>query len=154
VSNLNPTLNGNISLYELLPKSNVKVWWKCEKGHEWEALLATRSYGSGCPECSNNRVGLDNNLAVLRPDLAAEWDYEKNGDLKPSQVVPGSNKRVAWICSKGHKWNALISARVNSGSKCLHCYRERGKSATHIPAFLKKEPRKRLMDKFRNLLFS
>ena len=32
--------------------SNQKVWWKCSKGHEWNALISTRSYGSKCPYCS------------------------------------------------------------------------------------------------------
>ncbi len=28
--------------------SNQKVWWKCEKGHEWEARINSRSDGNGC----------------------------------------------------------------------------------------------------------
>ena len=31
--------------------SGKKVWWKCSKGHEWQAIIANRSKGSGCPEC-------------------------------------------------------------------------------------------------------
>jgi hypothetical protein len=33
--------------------SGVKVWWKCEKGHEWEAVVYSRKYGKGCAKCSN-----------------------------------------------------------------------------------------------------
>lgn len=36
-------------------------------------------------------------LAEARPDLAKEWNYEKNGDLKPEDVSCGSNKKVWWI---------------------------------------------------------
>ncbi|MBQ7548579.1 MAG: zinc-ribbon domain-containing protein, partial [Clostridia bacterium] len=32
---------------------NRKVWWKCSKGHEWNTLISTRSYGSKCPYCSS-----------------------------------------------------------------------------------------------------
>lgn len=32
--------------------ANRKVWWKCSKGHEWNALISTRSGGSQCPYCS------------------------------------------------------------------------------------------------------
>ena len=32
-------------------------------------------------------------LAEARPDLAKEWNYEKNGDLRPEDVSCGSNKR-------------------------------------------------------------
>lgn len=36
-------------------------------------------------------------LAEARPDLAKEWNYEKNGDLKPEDVNYKSNKKVWWI---------------------------------------------------------
>ena len=35
-------------------------------------------------------------LAEARPDLAKEWNYEKNGDLRPEDVSCGSNKKVWW----------------------------------------------------------
>lgn len=35
-------------------------------------------------------------LAEARPDLAKEWNYEKNGDLRPEDVSYGSNKKVWW----------------------------------------------------------
>ena len=33
-------------------------------------------------------------LAVTHADLAAEWDYELNGELTPNDVTYGSNKIV------------------------------------------------------------
>ena len=35
-----------------------------------------------------------NDLETLYPEVAAQWDHEKNGDLKPSMLLPGSGKRV------------------------------------------------------------
>lgn len=35
-------------------------------------------------------------LAEARPDLAKEWNYEKNGDLKPEDVSYGSKQKVWW----------------------------------------------------------
>ena len=33
-----------------------KVWWKCEKcGHQWEADIANRRYGTGCPNCRKHK---------------------------------------------------------------------------------------------------
>lgn len=32
-------------------------------------------------------------LAEARPDLAKEWNYEKNGDLRPEDVSCGSDIR-------------------------------------------------------------
>ena len=53
----------------------------------------------GCPYKSGRAVlkGF-NDLATTHPELAAEWDYEVNGDLRPDQIVAGSQKRVGWIC--------------------------------------------------------
>ena len=125
---LHPTKNKNVITDKLSPRSSKIMTWFCEKGHEWEARVCVRSEGQGCPECSNRKVGKSNNLAVLYPNVAAEWDYEENGDLTPDQVVPGSNKKVGWKCEKGHKWKAVITSRVNKGNGCVHCYRGRGKS--------------------------
>ena len=38
---------------EYLPQSNVVVWWRCLKDHEWKAPIYRRSGGSGCPNCTN-----------------------------------------------------------------------------------------------------
>jgi hypothetical protein len=36
--------------------SNKKVWWKCEKGHKWQAMVINRVRGSsGCPCCYKER---------------------------------------------------------------------------------------------------
>ena len=39
--------------------SHEKVWWKCELGHKWEASVAHRSNGRGCPSCA--QTGFDPN---------------------------------------------------------------------------------------------
>jgi len=37
-----------------LPQSNKKVWWKCIKGHSWDATIHHRvKDASGCPFCMN-----------------------------------------------------------------------------------------------------
>lgn len=37
---------------KMLAKSNKKVWWKCQKcGREWQAKIAKRTAGEGCPHC-------------------------------------------------------------------------------------------------------
>jgi hypothetical protein len=46
-----PTKNGDLTPGQVTPGSSKKVWWKCERGHEWQARIAFRTYGSGCPFC-------------------------------------------------------------------------------------------------------
>jgi Zn finger protein HypA/HybF involved in hydrogenase expression len=116
----NPDYNGELTPYDVVPGSGRKVAWICSKGHQWTAAIVNRSKGSKCPVYTNCKAGKDNNLAVLRPDLAKEWDPDYNGELTPFDVVPGSNKKVAWICEKGHQWKALINDR-SRGNNCPKC---------------------------------
>ena len=64
--------------------SGKKVWWKCSNGHEWQATIDGRNSGRGCPYCSGNKVLKGyNDLQTINPNLAKEWNYEKNGNLSP-----------------------------------------------------------------------
>ena len=102
--------------------SHKKVIWRCEKGHEWEAAVKSRTINkTGCPYCSHNKVLAGfNDLATLLPDIAAEWS-EKNLPLKPDEVNAKSRENVWWRCSKcGNEWKSVINARVK-GTVCPVC---------------------------------
>ena len=58
-------------------------------------------------------------LAEERPDLLSQWDI--NNEISPEEVSCGSHKKVWWICSKGHKWEATVKNRALIGSKCPFC---------------------------------
>lgn len=45
-----PTRNGALTPEQLRPASNVRAWWLCVRGHEWEAVVSTRRK-SRCREC-------------------------------------------------------------------------------------------------------
>ena len=47
--------NGNLLPTHIHPNSNLRVWWKCKKGHEWQAVISSRNNGSGCPYCDSER---------------------------------------------------------------------------------------------------
>ncbi|MBR2472936.1 MAG: zinc-ribbon domain-containing protein, partial [Clostridia bacterium] len=101
--------------------SGKKVWWKCEKGHSWEAVVSNRAQGHGCPYCSGRLpIAGETDLQSCYPHISAQWDYSKNGDLKPRDVMPKSSKKVWWKCEKGHSWEAEISHRT-SGHGCPIC---------------------------------
>ncbi len=114
-----------------MPNSNMKVWWKCDKGkdHEWIVSICNRVSGTGCPICANYIVKQSNSLQETHPELAKEWHPTKNKELTPSQVAAGSNKKVWWKCEKGddHVWLAKLSDR-KKGLKCPIC---RGLKVVH-----------------------
>ena len=103
------------------------VWWRCEKGHEWQATPDSRVNGSGCPYCAGRLATRENCLAALAPALAAEWDYDANSPLTPEQVLPKSMRSVGWICQRcGCRWRAPIAYRTE-GSGCPACRKAQGR---------------------------
>ena len=101
--------------------SHTPVWWRCENGHEWEAVVYTRTHGSGCPFCAGKKAQAGfNDLATQYPELARQWDYTKNIPVLPADVTTGSHRLVWWKCEKGHSWRASIHSRA-SGCGCPVC---------------------------------
>ena len=133
---VNPTLarewhyekNNGLTPMDVMPNSNKKAWWKCSKGHEWQATTNSRNNGIGCPYCSGRfAIKGQNDLQTVNPTLAKEWHYEKNNGLTPTDVMPNSDKKVWWVCGKGHEWQAFIGSR-NRGNGCPFCHSEQNTS--------------------------
>lgn len=51
----NQQKNKGLMPTDVLPYSNRRVWWTCQKGHEWQASISDRSQGKGCPVCNSER---------------------------------------------------------------------------------------------------
>ncbi|PJD93230.1 MAG: hypothetical protein CK424_03320 [Legionella sp.] len=119
-----PTKNGKLTSDKVTPNSGKKAWWKCPKGddHEWQAVIANRNKGIGCPICSNQKVAWSNSLGTVNPELAKEWHPRRNGNLTPYDVLPSTGKKVWWKCSKGndHEWPASVNNR-SYGKNCPIC---------------------------------
>lgn len=109
--------NGTLIPEMVTPYSHKKVWWKCKNGHSWYGHISNRTvHKRGCPYCAGQRaISGENDLVTLNPALASEWDYDKNGELRAENVMPGSRKKVWWKCSKGHSWCAAVYSRKNNG---------------------------------------
>ena len=120
-----PTKNGELYPTGVSTGSGKKVWWLCSScAHEWQATVGDRALsGRGCPACANKTIVLGrNDLATTHPSLAAEWHPTKNGDLLPTAVSAGSDKKEWWLCSScAHEWQATVYNRVRRGSSCPAC---------------------------------
>ena len=114
--------NGSLTPRDIMAGTRRKVWWRCDKGHEWQAGVASRAAGTGCPVCAGRKVLTGfNDLACRFPDVAAQWHPTLNGDLAPAHVSSYSNRKVWWRCPLGHEYQAAVSARTMSGSGCPYC---------------------------------
>lgn len=119
-----PTLNGDLTPNDVTGSTSTKVWWLGRCGHEWDMTVANRTtLGQGCPFCAGKRVLAGfNDLSTTDPNVADEWDYERNGDLKPTAVSRGSAKVVWWKCgSCGFSWQGVINKRTARNEGCPSC---------------------------------
>jgi hypothetical protein len=115
-----PNKNGNLTPKDVTPSINRKVWWICNRGHEWVAKISSRTHGTGCPFCAGRSVCRDNCLQTKNPELSKEWHPTKNGHLTSRDITPGSGHKSWWQCRKGHEWQALVKSRVK-GADCPFC---------------------------------
>ena len=116
-------INGDLIPQHVTGMSGQLVWWKCKCGHSWQATIANRANGNGCPYCWGRiPVAGETDLLTVNPDLAAEWHPTLNGELTPQMVTSGSNISVWWQCKNDsqHIWNAIVNDR-NNGKGCPYC---------------------------------
>jgi hypothetical protein len=108
-----PAANNTKTPSELSAGSEARVGWRCPHGHAFirtpMKLVQTRGL---CPVCSGFMVcrGV-NDLPTLRPDIAAEWNSQRNGTLKPTHFQPNSTVMAWWICPQGHELQMVIAFR-------------------------------------------
>ena len=122
-----PTKNGVLKPHDIVCGSGRRVWWLCEHGHEWQTIVADRlnridrTSITKCPYCSNKKVWQGfNDLATTHPELIKQWHPTKNGDLKPTEIIAGSHKKIWWQCQHKHEWETkCYSAAKNP--KCPKC---------------------------------
>ena len=120
--------NGELIPTQVMEYSNKKAWWKCEKGHSYQRTISQQTTRPvSCPVCKMQvlQEGI-NDLETLFPQVAQEWDYEKNNGEIPRSYTPISNKRFNWICKEcGWNWNISINSRCVLGHGCPSCAKKR-----------------------------
>ncbi len=60
-------------------------------------------------------------ITITDPDVAAQWDYERNEGKRPEEFSRGMVKKVWWICDKGHSYQARVDHRCSMHSECSYC---------------------------------
>jgi len=93
--------------------SKVKLLWKCEFGHRWQAAPSYILQGTWCPTCARNR-----RLSLEQfQDIATQ-----RGGSCLSDAYVNERTRLRWSCVKGHEWEAAPN-KVKRGSWCPACAR-------------------------------
>jgi hypothetical protein len=93
--------------------------WRCEEGHEWDAIPNDVKRGSWCPECA--RVARMLPLDVRRQSLqkVQALARERGGECLSTAYV-NNHTKLLWRCRKNHEWDAT-SHDVKQGTWCPAC---------------------------------
>jgi len=77
------------------------------------SMLNTRTRDAFCFEL----------LSDARPDLSAEWHFEKNSSVRIEDTTTASRTKVWWCCCMDslHEWMARVSDRVIGKAPCPIC---------------------------------
>ena len=129
---LHPSLNPGLDPNTVTLASGKEVTWlcmgcSCGAPHVWTARVKKRAlYGHKCPVCAGSQPCRCSSLAVLRPEVAAQWHPSLNGSLQPTAVSVSSNAKVHWQCMQHdppHAWPAVVSSRTRpgQGAGCPKC---------------------------------
>lgn len=117
--------NGEFTPDNITASSTERLSWVCALGHDWPAEVRNRARGSRCLYCINKWVWVGfNDMATTRPDMVDDWDSDANGDLRPTDVVAGTNTKIWWTCEKHGPWHCTGQAR-SLGQGCPDCLAER-----------------------------
>lgn len=123
---LDNDLNLGLNPFMISANSELKVFWKCSKGHSYSTRICERTQRKrGCPYCAG-RIAIkgENDLKTLRPDVAKYWDYTKNEKM-PEDYKAKSSINVYWECPTCHaKWNCKISTMTKRKNLCLECFKK------------------------------
>ena len=92
---------------------------------------------TGCSYCSGRKVCRENSYGSIYPQFAKFWNQEKNGDITPHDIVPGTDNKYWHTCQFGHDFYPQISniTKQKRGRWCPIC-KLRGTSRLEIMFFV------------------
>ena len=114
-----PKLNKPLKPENFTIGSYAKVWWKCKKGHEWQAVIKSiAKQKTKCFQCYKDK----NTVIKTHPHLINEVHPKKNNGVDISFYSKGNKSlKVWWICKFGHTWKTTICSRTSMKSGCSKC---------------------------------
>lgn len=110
--------NSTIQADEVTAKSGKKLIWVCSQSHEWEATVANRSLGRGCPYCAGRKVlkGF-NDIGTTHPELTKHIVDENDA----YSLSSGSRRKIELQCTREHRWTLPVYRAVETEALCPYC---------------------------------
>ncbi|DBA68626.1 TPA: hypothetical protein ACH3X2_013564 [Trebouxia sp. C0005] len=107
-------------------QSGKHIWWCCHecpqgKVHSWQALSYSRTWqgrkARGCPFCAGNQLCDCNSLETVCPDIAADFDTEKNG-VSPAEVTSSTSIKYSWLSDEPGAKKRSVAMRTHHTKRC------------------------------------
>lgn len=120
----------DIEISKITKTSKEPIWWKCKSGHSYRVSVFSRIRSNGCKICNKPlkahnarkaRLKEGESFGDLHPKFLLEWDYEKNLTFEPWQIKAGSNKKIWWVCEKGHSYQQNTYEKLKGHQGCSIC---------------------------------
>lgn len=145
-----PKLNGDDTPDTIAAQSNKVVWWQCpqDRRHVWQCRVSSRTNSwQECPHCkgasplaTSRAVSRTNSIGARYPEIAKQFDLEKNAPYTPFDFACGSEKKVWWRCPEGpdHSWQAVpVNVVKSKTGGCPFCG---GKKASITNSLVSQRP--------------
>jgi hypothetical protein len=104
--------------------AHAKLYWRCGKGHQWNATWSDIHEGCWCPICSKERRGVSLRTGI---EECQEHAIKLGGECLSTNYINNQTK-LHWRCKKGHEWDACWRD-IHSGKWCPTCGREKTNNA-------------------------
>ncbi len=107
---------GGECLSTVYNSSNVKMKWKCSKGHIWEVSFNAVRSGDWCSVCGHESAGRKMRGSIEKIQERASL---RGGRCLSDEYI-NNRMKLEFECSKGHKWWAQPK-NIQQGKWCPKC---------------------------------
>jgi hypothetical protein len=87
--------------------------WRCVQNHTFKRTLKNMIKNQTCNKCQS--------ILYTHPDIAKEFDIDRNSNVDILDISHGSAIPLWWTCSNRHAWKASVVGRVRENKKCNIC---------------------------------
>ena len=103
---------GGVCLSKVYVNNRVKLRWRCDEGHEWEAAPSGIKGGDWCARCSGMAKKTIDDMRRLA---------ESHEGKCLSGVYVGVFSPLKWQCKYGHTWEVAPHSMILRKTWCPHC---------------------------------
>lgn len=107
--------NGELSPKDFSFGSGKKIWWKCNKNHQWQVSISNRIHGTNCPICSRTQTSFPEQAIAFY--LMQDYEVIQRFRIKGNEVdvfIPEYNIAIEY---DGKLWHSDVLQQEHDAKK-------------------------------------